>query len=84
MTGSKSKFFLKVKARCNINCSYCYEYNSSDQSWREKPGTMSNHTLISTVKRISEYVQEKESKAINVVFHGGNHYLFHLSFFLKQ
>jgi uncharacterized protein len=82
MTGSKIKvFLLKVKARCNINCSYCYEYNSSDQSWREKPGTMSNHTLISTVKRISEYVLEKDLKAINVVFHGGEPLLVPLEFF---
>ena len=28
---------LKVAAPCNLNCSYCYEYNRGDESWRLKP-----------------------------------------------
>ena len=28
---------LKVVAPCNLNCSYCYEYNMGDDSWKFKP-----------------------------------------------
>jgi uncharacterized protein len=84
MTSAKLKVFLiKIKARCNINCTYCYEYNLSDQSWRDKPGSMSEETLLATVNRISEYALEKELRTVHIVFHGGEPLLAPLDFFEK-
>ena len=62
---------LKVAAPCNLNCSYCYEYNRGDDSWRQKP----KHILPSTVeqvgKRISEYALVHGLKKFQVNLHGG-------------
>lgn len=52
-------FLIKVKARCNINCTYCYEYNSVDQSWRDKPGSISEKTMFATIDRIVDTLRKK-------------------------
>ncbi len=29
-----NEFIIKISSRCNLNCSYCYEYNLGDDSWK--------------------------------------------------
>ena len=29
-----NEFIVKVSSRCNLNCTYCYEYNLGDDSWK--------------------------------------------------
>ena len=64
-------FVLKVAAPCNLNCSYCYEYNRGDSSWRSKP----KHILPVVVQhlgaRIAEYVSMRGLGALQVNLHGG-------------
>ena len=64
-------FILKVKGRCNINCSYCYEYNLADQSWKDKPATMSLTIVEQAAKRIGQHVLKHGLEIITIVFHGG-------------
>ena len=36
------EFVLKVHARCNLACDYCYMYELADQSWRNASKLMSD------------------------------------------
>ena len=62
---------LKVAARCNIACSYCYEYSAGDQTWRDKPRFLSPDLAHELGVRIREYGQERDVSAMNIVAHGG-------------
>jgi len=62
---------LKVAAPCNLNCSYCYEYNRGDESWRDKPKYILAATAKQVGKRIAEYCQAQEISEFHVNLHGG-------------
>jgi len=62
---------LKVVAPCNLNCTYCYEYNRGDDSWRFKPKFMSQQTAAMAGARIYEYCVKHKLKKFNVNLHGG-------------
>ena len=62
---------LKVVAPCNLNCSYCYEYNMGDDSWKKKPKKISQLIVNEFCKRITEYIKENNLKKFQVNFHGG-------------
>ncbi len=66
-----SSFLIKVTARCNLNCDYCYVFNHADQSWKSLPSAMSTDTQEAVATRIAEYVQEKKLDFVLVIFHGG-------------
>ncbi|NUR26944.1 MAG: FxsB family radical SAM/SPASM domain protein [Catenulispora sp.] len=65
------QFVLKLHSRCNLACSYCYIYEGADQSWREKPGTMSRAVIDLAAARIGEHVAAYRPPWIEVVLHGG-------------
>lgn len=62
---------LKAAAPCNLNCSYCYEYNRGDDSWRLKPKHMLADTAAQVGKRIAEYCRAHGIKDFHVNLHGG-------------
>ena len=62
---------LKAAAPCNLNCSYCYEYNRGDDSWRSKPKHILATTAEQVGKRIAEYCQAHEIGEFHVNLHGG-------------
>lgn len=63
---------LKVASRCNLACTYCYEYAAGDNSWRNKPRLLSFDLAQALGKRIQEYTDCTNSPdSINVVLHGG-------------
>jgi uncharacterized protein len=64
-------FFLRVAARCNLNCNYCYVFKHSDQSWKTLPPFISTQTVILFTNRLRDYINEVKIKNIYVVFHGG-------------
>lgn len=66
-----STFFLRVSARCNLNCSYCYVFKHIDQSWKNLPPILPNEQVILFADRLKEYINNKEIKNIQIVFHGG-------------
>lgn len=69
-----SSFVVKIVSPCNLNCSYCYEYNALDQSWRDMPRFMSPQTARQVALRIREHLlPEYRSEPLNVpiVLHGG-------------
>lgn len=58
----------KVHSRCNINCSYCYEYNMGNTSWKTKPKTMSLETFEVVCQRLAEH---NTGDGPFISFHGG-------------
>jgi len=62
---------LKVAARCNIACSYCYEYTAGDQTWRDKPRFLEPHIARKLGLRIRDYCESQQLGTMNIVAHGG-------------
>jgi len=66
-----STFILKIASRCNLNCTYCYEYNLADHSWQTQPPVASIHTIQQTAARIAEHVIAHNVQHVSIIFHGG-------------
>ena len=62
---------VKLASRCNLNCTYCYEYNKGDDSWRQAAKLMSPATATLLGKRIQEHMEEFNLDAFDIGFHGG-------------
>lgn len=68
-------FTLKVVSRCNLNCSYCYEFNKADQTWKNKPKVMSELVFLSFMDKLRKHVLEFEIEELILTFHGGEPFL---------
>ena len=64
-------FIVKFASPCNLNCTYCYEYNTGDDSWKSKPKYFSLENAILLNKRLKEYLVKTEHNYINIIGHGG-------------
>lgn len=64
-------YLWKIVSRCNLNCSYCYVYNSVDDSWRSQPVVMSEKVARQTATRIREHLEAHGKKDAVIILHGG-------------
>ena len=64
-------FVLKIHARCNLRCDYCYMYTMADQRWRLRPRVMSRATIDAVAFRIAEHARAHDIANVDVVLHGG-------------
>jgi|SRR5215213_2021477 len=64
-------FLLKIASRCNLDCTYCYVYQSADQSWRQRPRFMSPQVIQAAGERIADHVRQHQLECVDIVFHGG-------------
>ncbi|EIW19584.1 MULTISPECIES: cyclophane-forming radical SAM/SPASM peptide maturase YhhB [Pelosinus] len=64
-------FFLRVAARCNLDCNYCYVFKHRDMSWKNYPPTMSKEHVVLFSHRLKEYVMETKLKEVYIIYHGG-------------
>jgi uncharacterized protein len=74
MQATNSKFLeaiVKIAARCNINCSYCYVFNGADTSFKSRPATMSLHTVSSISRFLRTGCKDLGIQEIRVNLHGG-------------
>ena len=62
---------IKFASRCNLACTYCYEYAAGDDSWRNKPKKISLEIAEQIGKRSLEYASEVNLTRLNIVAHGG-------------
>jgi uncharacterized protein len=76
-----SLVIMKVASRCNLNCSYCFEFNLADQTWRDSPGLMSDEVFEAILMRVTRHSEQSGQKRINLSFHGGEPTLIGLSRF---
>ena len=66
-----NEFIIKVASRCNLDCDYCYEYHSGDETWRDMPKLMSQTTVEYLAYRVAEHCREHSLKEVFITFHGG-------------
>ena len=52
-------------------CDYCYVYELTDQSWRQRPRLMPAATVTAAIARIAEHVRDHEIRRVRVILHGG-------------
>ncbi len=63
---------LKLTARCNLNCTYCYMFNLADSTYERVPKAMSSATASNCLARIRRHVTTDEHDGhFNIVLHGG-------------
>jgi uncharacterized protein len=62
---------VKVASRCNLNCTYCYEFNLADQTWRNSPKLMSAEIFEVLLTRVRQHCEWSGQTSINFSFHGG-------------
>lgn len=66
-----SSFVIKIASRCNLDCSYCYEYNMGDNSWKTMPKYMSIEIFEKILHRIKEHSIHHDFSNISISLHGG-------------
>lgn len=66
-----SQFVVKIAARCNLSCDYCFVYNLKDSSWRAAPRFMEPDTARAAAGRIAEHARQHGLRRIRVSLHGG-------------
>src|SRR5450631_3399852 len=71
MTVSVSQYVLKVTSRCDLACDHCYVYEHADQSWRNKPKSVTEATVRQAARRICEHARAHRLDRVHVVLHGG-------------
>jgi uncharacterized protein len=64
-----SQLLVKVAARCNIDCSYCYWFR--DAAVYDKPKLMSADVLNKLLQRVEEHVARYGLIDFPIVLHGG-------------
>jgi uncharacterized protein len=71
MSGCIDDVILKLAARCNLNCSYCYVYNHEDKSYRARPKFLSEELFEHTLAAIGRYCERRDGHRMGIMFHGG-------------
>lgn len=66
-----SMIVLKIASRCNLDCSYCYEYQMGDETWRERPRVLSLELAAVIGRRIREHCERWGLARFSVSLHGG-------------
>ena len=64
-----SQMLVKVAARCNIDCSYCYWFR--DKSVYDKPKLMSSEVLHQLLRRLEEHIVRNSLQEFVLMLHGG-------------
>lgn len=74
-TSPFSQLIVKLAARCNINCSYCYWFR--DESVYTKPKRLTQEVEDMFLKKFYNYLSKYEiDESFNLIFHGGEPLLF--------
>src|SRR5436309_11617451 len=64
-------FLLKIASLCNLDCSYCYVYQSPDASWKWKPKFLEPDVAVRIANRIQEHVAKHGLRDVTIILHGG-------------
>src|SRR5579871_96327 len=69
-TGLVDTVLVKVAARCNLACDYCYFFFTEDQRWRQQPPQISS-PLIESLALNLEHLLQVQGQGFALVLHGG-------------
>lgn len=65
------QFVLKLTARCDLACDYCYMFEMADQTWRGKPARMSPAIAERAAERIRDHALAHGLQRLQIALHGG-------------
>ena len=65
---------LKLAARCNLNCTYCYWFR--DKSVYEKPKVLTAEAEAALIEKLEGHIRLHGLTTFSVLFHGGEPLLF--------
>jgi uncharacterized protein len=65
---------LKLAARCNISCSYCYWFR--DESVMSKPKVLLPEVEEALIDKLRRHIKQHELSGFSILFHGGEPLLF--------
>jgi uncharacterized protein len=66
---------VKVVSPCNLNCTYCYEYNRGDDTWKNRPVKISKEVVSNLAFRINEHADLHGLTSFFINAHGGEPFL---------
>ena len=62
---------LKLTETCNLDCTYCYMFNSEDKTYTRVPKYMAPETGFLVLERIEAYLRTHPEATLRLVLHGG-------------
>jgi uncharacterized protein len=65
------EFVVKVAARCNLNCDYCYEYRHGDNSWRDLSKFITQDVYEEAARKIAAHAKAHGLNSVSISLHGG-------------
>jgi uncharacterized protein len=65
---------LKLAARCNLDCTYCYWFR--DASVYEKPKVLTEEAEAALILKLEEHLRTHRLDQFSILFHGGEPMLF--------
>ncbi|MGY4398168.1 uncharacterized protein ACVWZA_003372 [Sphingomonas sp. UYAg733] len=66
-----NSYIIKLTGYCNLDCSYCYMFNSADRTYSRKPSAMTIETAIATLDMIAADGARTGRTRFEVTLHGG-------------
>ena len=78
-----NSFVIKIASRCNLNCSYCYEYNMGDNTWKKASKVLEIEALRKILENIIEHSNYHEFDNVDISLHGGEPLLVGIKLFKK-
>lgn len=61
---------VKTASRCNLDCTYCYVYNSGDDGWKSQPRRMPADVRSAVVDQVGK-LSHAQIRPLSLVLHGG-------------
>lgn len=71
MKWANLEVILKVTERCNIDCTYCYFFNSENQDFKTHPPYIKAETIDACGRFLAQTARECGARSIQIDFHGG-------------
>lgn len=69
--GFAVEVIIKIAERCNINCDYCYFFNSNDSSFRHHPRFIGDSTIDAVIDFLRQGIMQYSIPRVMIDFHGG-------------
>ena len=75
-TDKKSRYdtiyvVLKVTEVCNLDCTYCFFFNSGDTSYEHDPAYISEQNIVDMAKTLAQGAKDLDIRTVEISFHGG-------------
>lgn len=73
---------VKLTARCDLDCTYCYMFNQADRTYTRVPSRLTLDDALLVVRRVEEHLTQNGGDCFTFVLHGGEPTLWPISSFV--